>query len=74
MKRLLLLILLTATFLGGYYLGQKPGSPDIIGKGRELGLMAYESCQKAVAAIESARKQQPAAVASSVEITPPKTK
>ena len=28
-KRLILLVLLAATFLGGYYLGHRPGSPDI---------------------------------------------
>ena len=29
MKKLLLLILLTGAFLGGYYLGRQPNSPDI---------------------------------------------
>lgn len=29
MKRLLLLILLSGAFLGGYYLGRQPNSPDI---------------------------------------------
>ena len=29
--RLILLILLSAAFLGGYYLGQQPNSPDIFG-------------------------------------------
>lgn len=31
MTKLILLILLAASFLGGYYLGRKPGSPDVIG-------------------------------------------
>ena len=29
MRRILRLILMTAVFLGGYYLGRLPGSPDI---------------------------------------------
>lgn len=31
MKTIFLLIVLTAAFLGGYYLGQQPDSPDIFG-------------------------------------------
>ena len=31
MKTMILLILLGAAFLGGYYLGQQPDSPDIFG-------------------------------------------
>lgn len=30
MRKLILLILLAASFLGGYYLGRRPGSPDVI--------------------------------------------
>ena len=32
MRRLLRLILVVAIFLGGYYVGHLPGSPDIFGK------------------------------------------
>lgn len=34
MKRVLTLFLLTAAFLGGYYLGRLPNSPDIFAWGR----------------------------------------
>lgn len=30
-RRLLVTVLIVATFLGGYYLGQRPGSPDVFG-------------------------------------------
>lgn len=32
MRRLITLILLSAAFLGGYYLGHRPDSPDIFAK------------------------------------------
>ncbi len=32
MRRLVKLILLLAVFLGGYYVGRRPGSPDIFAK------------------------------------------
>ena len=32
MRRLIKLILLLAVFLGGYYVGRRPGSPDIFAK------------------------------------------
>lgn len=35
MKRVLTLLLLTGAFLGGYYLGRLPNSPDIFAWGRQ---------------------------------------
>jgi hypothetical protein len=32
MKKLIVLILMAATFLGGYHLGRQPNSPDVIGQ------------------------------------------
>jgi len=31
MKKLILLVLVASAFLGGYYLGRLPGSPDVFG-------------------------------------------
>jgi hypothetical protein len=36
MRRLVRFILLLTAFLGGYYLGHRPGSPDIFAPAREL--------------------------------------
>lgn len=35
MKKLFLMLLLSAAFLGGYDLGRRPDSPDIIGLARK---------------------------------------
>ncbi len=42
MKRAFVLILLTGAFLGGYYLGHLPNSPDIFAWGRETFEQAVE--------------------------------
>ncbi len=34
MRRIFRLILMMGIFLGGYYLGRRPGSPDLIGYGK----------------------------------------
>ena len=31
MKKFIVIVLMTGTFLGGYYLGRLPGSPDMFG-------------------------------------------
>ena len=36
MRRLLTIILLSAAFLGGYYLGHQPNSPDIFARTSQL--------------------------------------
>jgi hypothetical protein len=41
MKRVLMLLLLVGAFLGGYYLGRLPNSPDIFAWGRQ-------ACDRAV--------------------------
>ena len=36
MRKLFMLVLLTAAFLAGFYLGRKPDSPDIMGTARNI--------------------------------------
>ncbi|MFP4055228.1 MAG: hypothetical protein ACLFV7_15330 [Phycisphaerae bacterium] len=52
MKRLLALILLTGAFLGGYYLGRLPDSPDIFAWGRNAALRSAEIAHKVIATLE----------------------
>jgi len=53
MRRLLRFILMIAVFLGGYYLGRLPGSPDIFGYAGGVYRRAVRASQKV-----SARAQQ----------------
>ena len=46
MRRLLRLILMIAVFLGGYYLGRMPGSPDIFGYAKRAYYRAVQARQK----------------------------
>jgi predicted esterase YcpF (UPF0227 family) len=51
-KRLLALILLTGAFLGGYYLGRLPESPDIFAWGRNAALRSAEIAQDVITTLE----------------------
>lgn len=42
-KRFVLLLLLAGTFLGGYYVGHKPGSPDLFATAEDLYRQAGEA-------------------------------
>ena len=52
MKRLISLILLSGAFLGGYYLGRLPNSPDLIGWGQSAVLRSAEVCREVIATLE----------------------
>ncbi|HET6428472.1 MAG TPA: hypothetical protein VFJ30_08685 [Phycisphaerae bacterium] len=52
MRRLLRLILITATFLGGYYFGRMPGSPDIFAYARGTYRSAVRASEKVSARAE----------------------
>jgi len=53
MRRLIKLILLLAVFLGGYYVGRRPGSPDIFAKAGQ----AYRRVTSATNDISAQAKQ-----------------
>ena len=53
MKRLLLTVVLLATFLGGYCVGHRPGSPDIIAWARR----AYGQVSKFAGAVSNVTSQ-----------------
>ncbi|MFP4140815.1 MAG: hypothetical protein ACOCWV_01890 [Planctomycetota bacterium] len=52
MKRLCTLIVIGATFLGGYHLGRLPDSPDLIGWGQRTIDRTAEVCRKVVDQLE----------------------
>jgi len=49
-KRFIVLVLLGAAFLGGYYLGRKPGSPDIFRYADDVYRQAGQAGRKLTAA------------------------
>ena len=50
-KKLFILILLAAAFVGGYYCGRQPDSPDIIGKAQAYYKQASEAGQQLMAVV-----------------------
>jgi len=46
MRKLILLVMLTGAFLGGYYLGRKPDSPDIFSVAKQHYDKAVEVSRK----------------------------
>lgn len=56
MKKILLLVILAATFLVGYELGRSPDSPDIIGWLKAKTGQAYVVGRDAVAAVSEKTK------------------
>lgn len=52
MKRLCTLIVIGATFLGGYYLGRLPDSPDLIGWGQRTIDRTATVCRQVVDQLE----------------------
>ena len=57
-KRFIILTMLCATFLGGYYLGRLPGSPDIIGRAGQGYDQAAQVGQKLSAAVGGPEAEQ----------------
>jgi len=53
LKKLIIIILLSAAFLGGYYLGNKPGAPDIFKHARENYQQAANTSEKLTAIINN---------------------
>lgn len=53
MRRLIRFIVLVAVFLGGYYLGHLPGSPDVVGHIAKL-------CRRVGGPADQARAEAPA--------------
>jgi hypothetical protein len=53
MKTLILLIVLAAAFLGGYYLGHQPDSPDIFGQAQKVYQRVSAAGQQFAAALEA---------------------
>ena len=51
MKKLIFIVLLAAAFVGGYHLGRQPGSPDIVGWGRDVYDQASGAGQHVAAAL-----------------------
>ena len=56
MKNILILIVLTATFLFGYNLGRSPDSPDIVGWLRSTSSKAYDVGKDVVVAVSEKSK------------------
>jgi len=50
-KKLFILILLAAAFVGGYYCGRQPNSPDIFGKAQVYYRQASEAGQQLMAVV-----------------------
>ncbi|MDY6914319.1 MAG: hypothetical protein SVT52_07685 [Planctomycetota bacterium] len=53
MRRLILLILLVAAFLGGYHLGRRPNSPDIFARANSLSDKAQQAGQRLAVMIQA---------------------
>ena len=67
MRRLLAIILSVGVFLGGYYLGQQPGSPDIFGWAQKN----YPVVAAAIEGVAQSLSGEPGgAVEGSVDVSP----
>lgn len=66
MKLAILVILLTAMFLGGYYVGRLPGAPDVFGMAQN----AYAQSEQAREFIDTLVRSQPTASATPLQAQP----
>ena len=57
MKKLLVLILLVAAFVGGYCAGQRPGAPDIATLARQTYAKASQASGTAAGLVDSVSRQ-----------------
>ncbi|MCD6304158.1 MAG: hypothetical protein J7M21_04265 [Planctomycetes bacterium] len=60
MRRIVTFILMAAVFLGGYYLGRRPGSPDILAHAYRGYVWARSAARQLAAALESPRAKSAA--------------
>lgn len=58
-KRLLTLIVISATFLGGYHLGRLPNSPDLIGWGKQAIDRSAAVCRRVIDQLEDWNGEAP---------------
>ena len=70
MKKLLLLILLTGAFLGGYHLGRQPNSPDIFAWAQKTYNQAVDAGHQLSAAVnDDSGSMLQAVAAEEIEVT-----
>jgi len=59
MRRILTLLLMGATFLGGYHLGRQPNSPDVVGWAQANAPRVAEAGREVAAALTARTGETP---------------